>query len=608
MTSSYMGKFLEIDLTAKTTGTLPLSPELQRSFIGGKGFCAKLLYELIPQDTDPLSPDNVLLFLTGPLTGTTAPAMRGVVGTKSPLTGTYLDSFFGGHFGPAIKYAGYDGIIIRGRAEELSYIAIEDDTVIIKSAAAIRGLGTIAATEAVKKDLNDPGYTVSTIGKAGEHGVLYSLIGCEYNRQAGRGGAGAVMGSKNLKAVAVKGSNLVYVHNQKKFAKAVLSAQKELAESGDVKALANSGTAMAVEFANETGVLPSKNYKNATYEHASQLGDAGQKHHLWIKSSACMGCPIACNKMGSIRTGKYKGEITDIVEYESAALMGSNLLIKDIRACAHLVKMCDDLGLDSMSTASSIAFALEAGEKSILETEETVLEFGNIDTVEYLINAIAEKRAGLGTLLSQGVKRAAEIIGKQSDDFAVHIKGLEAPAWGPRGSSGMGLAYMTADRGGCHQRGFPITYEVGGEPWQGQQLDPTGVEGKGDLVCRLQNLQAGTDTLTKCDFGGFGISTQTYCDLLEAATGICLQPHDFELLGERIWNVTRLFNLREGIDPKEDTLPRRFVKEALPDGPAKGHRISEEDMIFMLKDYYQTRGWSKSGIPTEATLRRLGLQ
>jgi aldehyde:ferredoxin oxidoreductase len=603
-----MGKFLVIDLDTGTTATLPLSDELKTAFIGGKGFCAKLLYDLVPEDTDPFSSENVLMFLTGPLTATSAPSMRGVVATKSPLTGTYLDSFFGGHFAPSIKYAGYDGIIIKGKARELCYIAIEDDTVAIKSAARMQGLGTLETLEAVKAELGDPGFKVASIGPAGENGVLYALIGCEHNRQAGRGGAGAVMGAKNIKAVAVKGSKLVKVKDPRKFMEAVQAANEELRNSPDVQGLVAAGTAMAVDFANEAGILPSKNYQRSTFAKASNLGDEGQRKHLWIKSSACLGCPIRCTKMGAVRTGKYKGTITDIVEYESAALMGSNLEISDIRACAYLVTLCDELGLDSMSAASSIAFAMEAGEKKILDTEETALEFGNVATVEYLLQAIAERRSGLGRLLARGVKRAAEIIGKDSDVFAVHVKGMEAPAWGPRGVSGMGLAYMTADRGGCHQRAFPVAYEVGGEKWQGKTLDPTGVEGKGELVFHLQNYQAGTDTLTKCDFGGFGVSPATYADLLEAATGLHLDPKEFDTIGERIWNVTRLFNLREGIDPTQDTLPKRFVNEALEDGPAKGHRISKEDMHFMLQEYYRARGWTERGIPTKATLVRLGQQ
>jgi len=607
MKSSYMGQFLVIDLSDKTSETMPLSDEMKNLFIGGKGFCAKLLYDLLPEDTDPLSPENVLMFLTGPLTGTAAPSMRGCAGTKSPLTGTFLDSFFGGHFAPSIKYAGYDGIIIKGKAEELSYIVIEDDNIEIRSAEEFSGLGTVETLEAVKKTLNDDKFRVVSIGSAGENQVLYSLIGCEYNRQAGRGGAGAVMGSKNLKAVAVKGTNLVEIKDPVNFKKAVEKANEELKQSPDVQALIEAGTASAVDFANEAGILPSKNYKYSTYDKASNLSDIGQQKHLWLKSSACLGCPIRCSKIGAVRTGKYKGTISDIVEYESAALMGSNLLISDIKATAYLVKLCDDLGLDSMSAATCVAFAMEAGEKGILVSDEVTLEFGNVSTAEYIIKAVAEKKKGLGELLAKGVKRASEEINKDSSDFAVHVKGLESPAWGPRGTSGMGLAYMTGDRGGCHQRGFPVAYEAGGEEWKGKQLDPSGVEGKGELVASLQDAQSGTDTLTKCDFGGFGISNETYSELLESASGLKIEPEEFDTTGERIWNLTRLFNLREKIDPKDDRLPKRFVNEALSDGPNKGCRISEEDMEYMLKDYYRVRGWSENGVPLKKTLERLNL-
>jgi aldehyde:ferredoxin oxidoreductase len=600
MDSSYMGKFLVADLDKEEFSEIALTEELKKDYIGGKGFCAKLLYDLVPENTDPFSSKNVLMFLTGP--------MRGCVGTKSPLTNTYLDSFFGGHFAPSIKYAGYDGIIIKGKAKELSYIKIENNNFEIKPAAHLKGMGTVETLEAIKKELNDKNFKVASIGKAGENKVLYSLIGCEYNRQAGRGGAGAVMGSKNLKAVAVKGTNLVKVKDPVEFKKACDEACQELKECPDIQALVEGGTASAVEFANEAGLLPVKNYKYSTYDKASDLGDVGQKKHLWLKSNACMGCPIRCSKMGAVRTGKFKGTITDIVEYESAALMGSNLDISDVRTCAYLVKLCDELGLDSMSAASCIAFAMEAGEKNIISTDETKLEFKNAQTAEYLIKAIAENRQGLGSLLAKGVKRASEITGKGSSDFAVHVKGLESPAWGPRGSSGMGLAYMTCDRGGCHQRAFPVAYEIGGVEWKGQRLDPTEVKGKGELVSFLQNRQAGTDTLTKCDFGGFGISLETYSKLLEAATGLKISPEKFDETGERIWNLTRIFNLSQGINPKEDTLPKRFVNEALKDGPSKGHRISKEDMAFMLKEYYESRGWSKDGIPEKKTLEKLGIK
>jgi len=609
MNEAYMNKFLLVDLNTLTSREIPLSRKMREQYIGGKGFGARLLYDLLAPGTDPLSPDNVLMFMTGPLTGTMAPAMRGCIVTKSPLTHTFLDSYFGGHFAPEIKYAGYDGIIVQGKSDKPVYLWIDDGTLEIRDAAHLWGQDTLESNHAIKKELGDDSVRVVSIGPAGENLVNYALIGCEYNRQAGRGGAGAVMGSKNLKAIAVRGTGIVGINNGSSFISACDKARAELDASPDIDAMKAGGTAGSVDFANETGLLPHKNYSGGTFEKSSKLSDIGQAKHLWLGSSACMGCPIRCSKMGAVRTGKYKGIITDMLEYESAALMGSNLDISDVRAVAHLVKLCDLLGIDSMSTGSVIGFAMELGEKGLIDSPEGVeLKFGNIQAAEYLIKTIANQDSDLGRTLAQGVKKAAAIIGKGAKDMAVHVKGMEAPAWGPRGASGMGLAIMTADRGACHQRAFPIAYEVGGVAWKGQQMDPLDTVGKAELVFSLQNYSAGLDTLVKCDFGSFGISGDTYGLLLAAATGQEVGETQFDETGERIWNLTRLFNLREGLDPAEDRLPRRFVSEPLPDGPHKGHRISQEDMDYMKHDYYSQRGWSKKGIPFESTLKRLGVK
>ena len=321
-----------------------------------------------------------------------------------------------------------------------------------------------------------------------------------------------------------------------------------------------------------------------------------------------MGCPIRCSKIGAVRTGKYKSFVTDIVEYESAALMGSNLDISDVRAVAYLTKLCDLYGMDSMSTGTLIGFAMEACEKGILSAPDGIdLRFGNVEAAEYLICSIAENKNDIGILLSRGVKRASEELGAPATEIAMHTKGLESPAWGPRGVSGMGLALMTADRGGCHQRGFPVSYELSGE-WEGIALDPLSPEGKAPMVVALQNYSAGTDALVKCDFGSFGISDTTYAEMLSAATGRELTPDIFPELGERIWNLIRCFNLAQGIGPEEDTLPMRFVKEGIADGPAKGCRITKEDMVQMKQEYYKIRGWDEKGVPLSDTLTRLKLR
>jgi aldehyde:ferredoxin oxidoreductase len=597
MTEPYTNKLLVIDLSCSSVEILSVPDALKTDFIGGKGFGAKILYDKVPPGTDPLGKDNLLIFMTGPLTGTMAPAMRGCVVTKSPLTGIFLDSYFGGSFAPEIKYAGYDGIIIKGCAKKPVFIWINDDHVEIRDAAHLWGTDTLEANRLIKKELKDDTIKIAGIGQAGENKVLFALIGCEYNRQAGRGGAGAVMGSKNLKAIAIKGTKTVKVHDSQRFIKACTTAFKELETSLDVESFRQAGTAASVEFANETGLLPHKNYQDGTFAKAAMLSDKGQAKHLWLGSSACMGCPIRCSKIGAVRTGKYKGFVTDIVEYESAALMGSNLDISDIRAVAHLVKLCDLYGIDSMSTGNVIGFAMEACEKGLIQSPEGInIKFGNVAAAEHLIHAIASRKGEIGKLLSRGVKQAAEQISGSAPDLALHTKGLESPAWGPRGVSGMALALMTTDRGGCHQRGFPVSYELSGE-WKGHTLDPLLPEGKAEMVIALQNYSAGTDTLVKCDFATYGISDVTYTELLSAATGREVDTDIFMKTGERIWNLVRHFNLAQGMDASKDTLPIRFVREPLPDGPAKGHRISRKDMAYMKQEYYKLRGWDEKGIP-----------
>ncbi len=608
MNEACTNNLLIIDLSRQTHEVLPVPEPLRDEFIGGKGYGAKLLSDWLAPGTDPLAKDNIIMFLTGPLTGTAAPAMRGCVVTKSPLTGIFLDSYFGGSFAPEIKYAGYDGIIIKGKAEKPSYITIFDSKVEIRDARELWGADTLETCRRIKEQLGDSSVKTATIGPAGENQVLYSLICCEYNRQAGRGGAGAVMGSKNLKAIAVKGTGIVRVHDVPGFRQACKTALKELDQSPEIQGFRAFGTASSIEYANASGLLPHKNYKYGTFSKASKIGEKGQAKHLWLGPSACMGCPIHCSMTGAVRTGKYRGIVTDIIEYESASLMGANLNISDIRAIAHLVRLCDLYGLDTMSTGGAIGFVMEACEKGFVKSPKDIdICFGSVEAAEYLIRSIAAKSNELGIILSQGVKKAAELTGGNSSDFAVHIKGLESPAWGPRGVSGMGLAIMTADRGGCHQRGFTVGYELDGQ-WQGRQLDPVSPCNKAEMVVHLQNYSAGTDTLVKCDFGSFAISARTYADLLKAASGRQYPEDIFMKTGAKIWDLVRIFNLENGLDPAEDTLPRRFTEERLPDGPAEGHRISKKDMAYMKKEYYNFRGWDKKGVPMDKTLKRLRIE
>ncbi len=599
MADGTMGQFLVADLSSRKAWTVPLPRWLKDDFVGGKGFGTKLLFDLTPAGVDPLGPDNVIMFMTGPLTATAAPSMRACVVTKSPLTGIYLDSFFGGRFGPEIKYAGYDGLIILGRAAQPTVLWINDDKVEFRSAKGIWGTDALTANDLVKKDIDAPGARVVTIGQAGENLVKFALISCEYNRQAGRGGAGAVMGSKNLKAIAISGSRLVTVSHPSAFHAACDAANVDIRASETCDALTDSGTSNSVPWSNAVGTLPYRNHFDQVDDKADRLGDEGQKKHLFLGKAACFGCPIRCSQMGAVRSGKYAHMITDIVEYESAALMGSNLDIHDVRAVAHLVKLCDAYGLDSMSTGGVIGFTFEAVEKGIIDPPDGVkLSFGSVAGAEYLIHAIAKQDNDLGRLLGLGVRRAAACLGGNAEDFALHVKGLEVPGWAPRGTPGMGLAYMTADRGACHQRGFMVAYEVGGQEYQGKPVDTYALTQKAEILKGEQDYLAGLDAMIKCDFGAFGVTPQSYASMFNAATGRSVETGFISTLGERIWNQTRLFNLREGLTSGQDRLPKRIVEEPLPSGPHKGRRISEADMAVMLAEYYQQRGWDKNGHPT----------
>ena len=608
MSAGYMGQFLVADLSLQQAYSVPLPDWLKKDFVGGKGFGAKLLYDLTPEGADPLGPENVIMFMAGPLTATAAPSMRACVITQSPLTGIYLDSFFGGRFGPEIRFAGYDGLIITGRSETPTTLWIKDDQVEFRSAAQIWGTDALTANERVKKELDAPGAQVVTIGQAGENRVRFALISCEFNRQAGRGGAGAVMGSKNLKAVAIQGRRLVKVHDPPAFQKACRLATEDINASDACAALTDSGTSNAVPFSNTVGTLPFRNFFDQVDPKADRLGDAGQKKHLFLGKAACFGCPIRCSQMGAVRTGKYAHQITDIVEYESAALIGSNLDIHDIRAVAHLVKLCDSYGLDSMSTGGVLGFAFEAVEKGIITAPDGIsLTFGSVAGAEYLIRSIALQDNDLGRLLGQGVKRAASQLGQGADAYALHVKGLELPGWAPRGTPGMGLAYMTADRGACHQRGFMVAYELGGKPYQGKPVQPYSLSQKAEILIGEQDYLSGLDTLVKCDFGAFGVKPEQYALLFKAATGRQADAAFFQRVGERIWNQIRLYNLRAGLTSRQDRLPRRIVNEPLPGGPHKGRRISNREMDSMLADYYTLRGWDDRGRPTDEKLQALRL-
>ncbi len=601
--SSYHNRYLRIDLGAKSWSTFSLPDSVLKKYVGGKGVGAYLLTQYQDPRAEPFDPANPLIFVAGPLTGTRAPSMRSLTVFQSPLTRLFTDSHFGGFFGQQIKYAGYDGVLIAGRAARPTYLEINHDQVAFKDAIALWGVDTYQTYERLRPDYPEKEWRIACIGPAGENRVHFAVIDCDPHRQAGRGGGGAVMGAKNLKAIVVRGTKPVEVADPGLFREYLKGTLADMKDNDYIVGFRVGGTAASIPWADEEGLLPTRNFQRGSFEHAAELGDAAQREKYWDKDVACAACPIACTKLGTLKEGRFAGMAGDSLEYESAAMLGANLEVGKTDEAVCLGLTCDLLGLDTISAGAVLSFACEAVEKGLLEAD---LRFGDVDSLTAMLNDISA-RQGVGDMLADGVRAAAARIGAGSDSFAIHVKGLELPAWGPRGVPAMGLAYMTADRGGCHQRAFPILYEAGGETWKGQSYERLSLDGKAQLLVEIQNRLAGLDTFVTCDFARYGISDEAYLDLLAAGTGRRMDLDELYRTGERIWNLTRLFNLRAGMTREDEDLPRRFKDEPLPDGPAAGHRFSEIDIQRLLADYYAARGWDENGVPTQETLKALGV-
>ncbi len=603
--NGYVGKLLEVDLTRRAFRDLPLGKDLIANYVGGKGFGARLLTDLVPEKADPLGPDNIVCIFTGPLTGTIAPAMRGCVVTKSPLTGMFNDSYFGGDFAQELKYAGYDGVVVRGASDKPVYVTVLDGAAEFRDAGEVWGLDTYRSYD-VLKATHGGDARIACIGPAGERLVKYACVDCDPHRQAGRGGSGAVMGSKKLKAIVVRGNGLVRAKDPEALHGAIREAREAMVPHPAILELTTLGTVGGTGMALEFGFFPIRNFGGEAYAPLEEVGAQAHAARLWLRNKACFACPIACGRVSVSRRGRNRGTVSDIVEYETLGMVGANLLVKDIEALHYLNWLIDALGLDSITTGSCLAYAAEARERGIIRPEEFPAEFGNASSLVKGVEMIA-RRERLGDVLAEGVAEASRRIEGRDGAFAVHIQGLETPAWDPRGSAGLLASYLTGDRGGCHMRGFPVAHELAGK-WLGKPVgDPVQREGKAPIVIWEQNQVAALDTLVSCDFSRPAVPIPVYCRMLEAVTGMALSEEEFYELGERILNLTRLFNLREGwVQAKRARIPGRF-QEPLKFGTAKGNRYDAADVDLLLRDYNAARGWDADGRPTTETLRRLKL-
>lgn len=607
----YAGKILYVNLSTQggniAVRSEALDPKVLRSLLGGRGYGAYLLYHLTTPAVKPFNPDNPLIFGTGPLTGTPLAGSKFVTITKSPLTGgLFLDSYSGGEIAGEIKYAGYDFIVIQGKAQHPSYLKIEDDKVELGDASLLWGKSTMEAEASLKKELG-PEFKILTIGPAGENLVPFSCICTDYYHQSGRGGAGAVMGSKNLKAIAIKGTKGIPIADAKGLAdfRQYLVERFRKSHYGELRV--KYGTAYTTVSVSSIGVLPTKNFQQGTFEGIEKINCFAMKEKIWVSDHGCLGCIAPCMNFVRARKGRIR-----VVgpEYETISLLGSNVGVDDIERIAEFNELCDAYGLDTISCGNVIAFAMECYERGLIDkgaTEGLDLRFGNADAVAEMIGKIA-LRQGLGALLADGVKKASEKIGKGSSHFAIHIKGMELPGYEPRGAFAMGLAYATATRGGCHRRAKPV--EI---PQDRFKYDNFGFEGNAAMVKKLQDAREPIHCGILCD------ALLRFC--FEAEMKDIVQMYrlvvgwedfsfqDMSLLAERVYTLTRCFNVREGIRRKDDTLPPRILYDPLPDGPGKGKIIGDETFNKMLSEYYHLRGWDPiSGVPTEDTLKQLNLQ
>ena len=603
MSGGYTGKILVVNLKNQTTTVENTDLDDAKNFIGAKGLGAKILFDRLPKGTDPLSPENILMFTTGPLTGTSAQTSgRGTVVTKSPQTGLFLDSHFGGIFAAEIKKAGWDFIIINGRSDTPVYVVVNDDSVEFKDASEIWGKECLETHNWFKETVGK--VKTAVIGPAGENLVKISAITIDGHRHAGRGGAGAVMGSKNLKGIAISGNSKIPLHNPEGFREKSKEVTKQVKENDFVPIRRKYGTPYWVKPVNDEGFIPTRNYQEGYFEHGDAINAETMQKSIVDGSGACFNCVIACWNKSSIKSGPYKGVSLVGPEYETLALMGSNLGVGSVEDVAYLNERCNELGMDTISLGGVLGFAIEAYEKEALTKNDlggNDIGWGKTRELARLIDDIAHRRGKAGNVLAEGVKVAAEKLGKNSENYAVHVKGLEIPGYDPRGTFGMGLAYATSDRGGCHQRAWTVKAEL-----YDPELDRFSFENKAKIVKDVQDERAAFFSLVLCDFAP--ISEENCVDMLNLATGFNHTVENYLLAGERIWNLIRLFNLREGLNPADDKLPSRFFKDSFTKGPAKGVLLDEEGFQKSLKEYYSLRGWDKKGIPTSEKLKELGLE
>lgn len=616
-----MGKILRVNLTTEKIVENKLEEELVKTFLGGRGLGVKILFDELKAGIDPLKFRNKLIFATGPLTGTPFPGnSRYIVMAKSPLTGIWGEANAAGDFGIKLKNAGYDALIIEGEAEIPVYLWIHDCEAEIRDASRLWSKITGDTSKSIIEEVRKMDASVACIGPGGENLVRYACVISDLMRAAGRCGMGAVMGSKKLKAVAVHGTQKIKIADEEGLRELSRIAVKD-SFKGWGRDLHDHGTASELEILHHTGRLPTKAFRKCTFEGATKITGETMTETILVGSKPCFGCPISCHRVIEVKEPYVVDSSYGGPEYESCAALGSLCMNDNLVAIAKANELCNKYALDTISTGVSIAFAMECYEKGLLTMEDIDgidLKWGNHRAMIEIIEKIA-KREGIGDLLAEGVRRASEKIGRGSEKFALHVKGLELPMHEVRGKKGLGLSYATSVRGACHLQSFhddfvELDKDLAPEIGLDSKITPrhrlhTGPE-KVKMIKMGEDLHCIYNSLIICEFPVWwtsGIRPKTFVSAFASVTGWDVNSKDLMHIGERILNLCKAFNVREGMTRRDDTLPERLM-EPLSEGLYKGEAISRDMLSRMLDYYYEFRGWDKeTGIPKKEVLERLGL-
>jgi aldehyde:ferredoxin oxidoreductase len=616
MNNGLMGKTLRVNLSRGEIQEEDTRQDWAREYLGGAGLATRHLYDEVPKGVDPLGSENLLIFMTGPLTGTSSgSASRYSVVSKSPLTGVWGQANSGGSFGPALKRSGFDGFIFEGISPEPVYLEIIRGDAKLRPAGHLWGM-TVPETEDFLQDNGDQKYTIASIGPGGENLVRYAAIMNNKHRAAGRCGLGAVMGSKRLKAIACAGSEPVPLADPQRFRDSA-RRQLELLDESMLKVIFDAfGTNMIADMVNVRGGYPTRNWQESEFDQIEAVNAQGITDTVFVEGVRCFACPVACGRGTKIKEGKWQGRRGEGPEYETTNTLGAMCGISDINAITMANYLCNEYGLDTISTGGTIAFAMECFQKGLLTRDQTgglEIEFGNPDLVVELVGKIAQ-REGIGNLLAEGTQVMAERIGQGAEHFAMHVKGLELPAYDPRAAKICGLGYVTANRGGDH-----ITSYIEGPTFVDVPcllVDDSSIKDpfiadpdEAKVVVDLENALTVLDSIGACKFMALILTAQDLVDLITSATGWDIDVAEFRKSGERIYNLSRAFNVREGVSRENDILPARLTEDALPAGAAAGMVIEVEALESMKDAYYDMRGWDKvTGKPTPEKLIDLGLE